>query len=354
MTRLFGDDLFFSEQVRRYSAPGSNSYVHVLLHSTNGHEAPNDNAVRCGEPFQLTDRMWICRLPTDLGEKVYEACESPGVPRQKVFRQYGQLYTVALFMGPPLAGQLTGWDAYGHITQFVGFSQLVHPTSLGFGNSIRFTFGPNGDFISAYPGPCRGMTEHAFTIPPHRNWICKQECEQVKHLLANTNPKELPDKAARAHWNVQHAAYQYFFEVKTLLIVTGLEALLHTRRQNSNGPGTGRQFKSRSVRLAELVGVPFTADDANELWDHRSDVSHGRDPWASRRNGREELQQPPELTKDNEPVRRYLRGEQLLRTTVLKCLTDREFAAIFASDDSVEDRFPIADVTKKGTARTPD
>jgi hypothetical protein len=285
--------------------------------------------------------MWICRLPNDLRDIVYQACESPGVPYQKAFRQYGQLYTIALFTGPWLSGQLSEWDAHGEITQFVAFSKLVHSTSIGFGNSARLTYDPNGEFISADPGPCRGITEQAFTIPHNRNWLSKSECERVKDLLANSNPKALPDKVARAHWNVQHAAYQYFFEVRTLLVVSGLEALLHTRNPRRGGPGTGKQFATRARQLAEVLQVPFTRDDAMAVWDHRSDVVHGRDPWASRRNGREGFQQPPELTKNDEIVRRYLRAEQLLRATVLRSLTEPQFAAIFASDDSVEKTFPV-------------
>jgi hypothetical protein len=346
MSGLFGSDEFFAEEVKRCSAGASNSYVHVLLHSTNGDDDPNDNPTRCRDPFQLTERMWICRLPDIIRDIVYKACESPGVPNQKVFRQYGQLYTIALFTGPWTPGQLSEWDAQGEITRFVTLSQLVHPTSIGFGNSARLTFDPNGDFISADPGPCRGITEQAFTISHHRNWISKSECEHVKHLLANTNIKDLSDRVARANWNVQHAAYQYFFEVRTLLVVSGLEALLHTRDpkpQSSNQklPGTGRQFVTRSKQLAELLNVHFTADDAKAVWEHRSDVSHGRDPWAARQNARGGQQQPPELTKNDPFVRRYLQAEKLLRTTVLRCLSDRQFAAMFESDASVEKFFPV-------------
>lgn len=311
------------------------------MHSTNGDAAPDRNAVRCLEPFQLTGRMWICRLPDNLRNIVYQACESPGVPCNKGTRQYGQLYTIALFTGPWTPGQLSGWDSQREITDFVGFSQLVHPTSIGFGNSARFTFAPNGDFISADPGPCRGITEQAFTIPNHRNWISKYECEQVKNLLAKSKFNVLPEKVARAHWNVQHAAYQYFFEVRSLLVVSGLEALVHTRNSNGRGPGTGKQFATRTEQLAELLKVPFTRDDAMAVWEHRSDVVHGRDPWASRRNGGEEMQQPPALTKQDDLVRRYLQAERILRAAVLRCLTDLKFAAIFASDDSVKKSFPI-------------
>jgi len=346
MSPLFGSDEFFVEKVQRHSTGAGNTFVHVLLHSTNGDDDPSDQAVPCQDAFQLTDRMWICRLPDNLRDTVYEACESPGVPYQKAFRQYGQLYTIALFSGFWTAGELSGWDAHGEITRFVTFSQLVHPTSIGFSNAARLTFGPNGEFISADPGPCRGITEQAFTVPHNRNWISKPECEQVKNLLANAKLKDLPDRVTRAHWNIQHAAYQYFFEVRTLLIVSGLEALLHSRTRASRkpqrkSPGTGEQFISRTKRLAELLKLPFTKNDAQAVWKHRSDVSHGRDPWAARQNARGGFPQPPELTKHEPTVERYLRAEQLLRATVLRCLTDRQFAVMFASDSSVEKFFPL-------------
>jgi len=290
--------------------------------------------------------MWICRLSDKLRDVVYEACESPGVPSQKVTRQYGQLYTVALFTGPWSPGQLSAWDAPEQITRFVTFSQLVHPTSLGFGSSARLTFGPNGEFISSDPGPCRGMTEHAFTIPHHRNWLSKPECDRIKWLVNNADLGKLPDKVARARWNVQHAAYQYFFEVRAMLVVSGLEALLHTRisklvKGKSKSPRTGEQFISRTKQLADLLRIPFNRDDAKAVWEHRSDVVHGRDPWAARQNARGNLQRPLELTKADDTVKLYLQAEQLLRVAVLKCFEDPNFAALFVSDDSVAQGFPV-------------
>jgi len=341
---MFGDDNFFTEQLRKTNAGGGNSFVSVLLHSTSGDDAKDERAVRCLDPFQLTNRMWLCRLPDKLRDIVYDACESPGVPRQKIFRQYGQLYTIALFAGEWMPGQQSAWDAHGEITLFVTYSQLVHTTSIGFGNAARLTFGPDSKFIRADPGPCRGITEYAFTIPHHRNWLSKSECEQIRNLLATSNFRDLPDRVARANWNIQHSLYQYFFEVRTLLVVSGLEALLHTRTPALKGrrrrPGTGEQFVSRTKRLADLLGIHFTSDDAMVLWDHRSDVAHGRDPWAARRSSGGS-QQPPVLTKSDETVRRYICADHILRTTVLKCLTDKTFAEMFVSDDSVEKFFPI-------------
>ena len=324
---------------------GSNSFVHVLLHSTNGDDDPSDQPLRCLEPFRLADAVWICRLPDKLRDSVYRACESPGVPYQKPFRQYGQLYTIALFAGPWLPGQVSSWDASGEITRFVTFSQLVHPTSIGFCNSARLTFGPNGEFIRADPGPCRGITEYAFTIPHHRNWLSRTDCEQIRLLFEQARLDKLPDRVARANWNLQYSAYQYFLEVRTLLLVSGLEALLYTTspkpKNRGRQPGTEKQFISRTTQLAELLNLPFNNADAQAFWKHRSNVAHGRDPWAARRNASDVVQNPPQLSKSDEDVKRYLRADRLLRTTVLKCLLNGQFAALFTSDDTVDKHFPL-------------
>ncbi|MCU1305002.1 MAG: hypothetical protein JWQ87_5286 [Candidatus Sulfotelmatobacter sp.] len=341
MSLPFGQPMFFEEQVRRFSAPGSNSHVHVLLHSTNGNDSDRSPAAKCLEPFELAERMWICRLPDYLRDIVYRACESPGEPYQESHRQFGQLYTVALFMGPLVPGLITSWDGYRHITRFLTFSQLVHPTSIGFGNTSVLTFDSDGQFKQATPGPCRGITEQAFTIPNTRNWLSLNECETVKNLMANADIDKLPARVSRAHWNVQHAAYQYFFEVRALLVASALDALVHVRTNKSKRLGTGKQFTERTLQLSTQLGIHFTNADAASVWEHRSDIAHGRDPWESRRDAKGAVQQPPELTKDDPLVRQYLASENILRSTILKCLTDPEFAARFESDESVEKAYPV-------------
>ena len=312
----------------------------MLLHSTNANDADDPGAAQCLEPFGLADRIWICRMPDHLRDIVYKACESPGEPYEPAFRQYGQLYTIALFMGPPEIGTVTSWDGYGHLSKVVTYSQLVHPTSIGFGNTAVLIFGPDGEFEQARPGPCRGFTEHAFSIPDTRNWLSQLECETVKDLFNNSNMDKLPDKVARAHWSVQHAAFQYFFEVRTLLVVSGLDALVHVRTPGRR-LSTGAQFTNRTVQLAADLGVWFTMDDAKAVWEHRSDIAHGRDPWAFLKDSNGKMPQPQTLSKNDDVVRRYIAAEQILRAAILKCLKEPDFAAKFSSDDTIEKAYPV-------------
>jgi hypothetical protein len=345
MPMIFGKPDFFVELLRRFSAPGRKSHIHVLLHSTNGNDSDEPGAVQCLEPFMLADRIWICRMPDHLRDIVYKACQSPGEPYEPSFRQYGQLYTIALFMGTPEAGTVTSWDGYRHLSKVVTCSQLVHPTSIGFGNTAVLIFGPDGDFEQARPGPCRGFTEQAFSIPDTRNWLSQSECETVKDLFNNSNMDKLPDKVARAHWNFQYAAFQYFFEVRTLLVVSGLDALVHVRTPGRRF-STGAQFTARTVQLAADLGVSFTTDDANAVWEHRSDIAHGRDPWAFLKDANGRMPQPQKLTKSDEVVRRYLAAEQILRAAIVKCLKEPDFAKRFSSDEAIEKAYPITAQTR--------
>jgi hypothetical protein len=110
----FGNPDFFSEMVLRRSIAGHRSQVHVLLHSTNGQDAVNKGAVAHLEPFSIGDILWLCRLPDELQDAVFRAREARGDPPEEAYGNPGQLYCVALFMGPILEGTIASWDGYGY------------------------------------------------------------------------------------------------------------------------------------------------------------------------------------------------------------------------------------------------
>jgi DNA ligase D-like protein (predicted ligase) len=136
-----------------------------------------------------------------------------------------------------------------------------------------------GNLSRPHQDRARGIAEQAFAVPNTRNWPSRAECETIKMLFENADINGLPERVARAHWNVQHAAYQYFFEVRTILVASGLDALVHVR---NSGPSIGskKQFVDRSVQLAQELGINFTNDDAAALWDHLTamDLDHARHP----------------------------------------------------------------------------
>jgi hypothetical protein len=64
---------------------------------------------------------------------------------------------------------------------------------------------------------------------------------------------------------------------------------------------TSRQFKEGMVLLASHLCISFTKSDAGALC-HRSDVVHGRDPWAGMRAAQIGFQIPATLAKNNPAV----------------------------------------------------
>jgi hypothetical protein len=132
-----------------------------------------------------------------------------------------------------------------------------------------------------------------------------------------------------------------------MLVTSAIDALVHVRTSTSKGLGTGKQFTDRTGQIAAELAIPFTREDAQEVWKHRSDIAHGRDPWESRRNAKGDLQQSPELTKNDPMVRRCLTSEQILRSVILKCLTDTEYAGRFECDECVENAYPVTRATAK-------
>ena len=338
---MFGTEKDFESLVKAYSGAG-NSSVYVVLHSTNGVAGSDRDAPVCEEAFEVAKDLWICRISNALRDAVYDACESPGSPPIRPHRQYGQLYTLALFNGPWAPGQVRG-DRDAELNTLLSLSQLVHQTTLGFANSARLDFDPEGDLIEAIPHACRGVTEQAFMVADERNWLARDEAVKVRDLYA-IGFGGLPDKVKRANWHLQHAFFQYFFEIRSLLMVTGLEALVHARVPLAAGQrsaGTTKQFIERTTKLAEMLGVPFTCDDARYVYEHRSDVAHGRDPWSARLDPRDRQEQVV-LSESVEVVRMYLKAERLLRSTIIRCITDQAFSSIFQTDASVAAALPVS------------
>lgn len=126
-----------------------------------------------------------------------------------------------------------------------------------------------------------------------------------------------------------------------MLVASALDSLVHIENEGL-GIGTGRQFKERVPMIAADFGITLTPDDAEALWKHRSDVVHGGDPWLSVRNPDDPKWQVPPLHRDEPFVRRHLIAEEVLRKTVLRCLTDQQFADRFASDDTVKACYPLS------------
>jgi hypothetical protein len=134
-------------------------------------------------------------------------------------------------------------------------------------------------------------------------------------------PELLPKRVETAFWYHEYAAWSYEPNVRWVLVVTGLEAFVHTPWIPSTP-----QFKIRIPLLAKEVGVPLvTTDEASRMYDIRSSFAHGRNL----------------ASLDDESRGLYCKMEALLRRTANRAISDREFAAVFSDETTINKRWPV-------------
>lgn len=221
------------------------------------------------------------------------------------------------------------FDGDGRLTATLAVSRLVHPTSIGFGNSARLILDDDDNILEAVPGHIKGTAAFAYVADPNRNWLTKTEGLEVGKLLGVFLAGEgtRPERVTRALWRHEYAAQSKYLDVRWLYIVSALEALFKItypapKKGQPRSPGSTKQFVARTVGVASrytVHGFVWTAADAEEAYRLRSDVAHGLAVKSA----------PPQL-----PL--YIRMETLLRHVLTEALSSAAFASIFSTDATIE------------------
>jgi hypothetical protein len=136
----------------------------------------------------------------------------------------------------------------------------------------------------------------------------------------------LPRRVHNALWHHEYAARTYYLDHRWTLVVTGLEALVHTDRRRSTA-----QFTGRVTKLASELAINLSKADASEAYDLRSQLAHGA---AFLSTGTTQRLSPSQ-------VGLYDRLEDILRLAVLRGMKDKAFADILDSDDKIRSRWSI-------------
>jgi len=271
--------------------------------------------------FELTDDLWIGPLDEDVAERVLDCCEPPGCWVKKPLRLFHQLYAYVREPVPPEAKHK--WDADNRLLDCVALSRLVHPTSVSFRYAGQIIYNSDGTVREVVPGPVQGHGADAW--PPNeqdRDWLNDTDLELLKKLVSELPIANLPPRVWRAFWYHEFAARTGYADVRCTLIVTALEALVHTDRQNST-----RQFTERVPQLAADLGVAnLIKDDAETAYDLRSRLSHG--------------QGLAIFTQAEREIYEWM--ELILRAAIKRAILDKQFAVVFSSDDLIRARWLLA------------
>jgi hypothetical protein len=119
-----------------------------------------------------------------------------------------------------------------------------------------------------------------------------------------------------------HAFHTYQLDLRFTLVVTGLEALVNTRKFKVTA-----QFKKRLQLAAKDVGITVTEDSAEQAYDYRSNFIHGQVL---------QVQNIGEKVKES-----YAPLETLLRLLVKKSIADQRFASRFESATTIDAVYPV-------------
>ena len=295
------------------------------LQTFQDHRPPEDN-------FYLTDDFWIGRLPKGISSNlVFDACDSPGLNFHPA-RQYGMRYAFCRKVEPTRETYYQ-WDQDHAIGSAIMLSRFIHPTTIGSSLAAKLYF-KNDVLESIVPGPTQSKCSHAWVVAETtwRDWLSMAELLQLRALLPRYTVNA-PTKVRLARKHADNTLYAYFLDERFASLVTAFESLLKTSRNDLT-----EQFKTRAARLAEILQLQLSREDLH-TYAHRSDFVQGSVPAFERLALEADGQAPDTAEVHPELIVRYNKCEQVLRLALLRASTEPEFAAMFSSNESIENVF---------------
>jgi len=254
---------------------------------------------------------------------VFDLC-SPHALKTDPVQQFDALY--AFVRGEDSDDYGLTWDTGEYIQTAIALSRLAHPTSIGFEDSARLFLTADGkDVHEGVPGPVKGFGAHAY-VSDHpknwRNWLTRQDAAMTRRLMQTFYQSEggRPPRITRALWFHEYTARTYHLDLRWVLVVTGLEALINVDERRAI-----QQFRTRTVGLADRCGVPWSDEDAKVAYRLRSKLAHGQQV--------SNLEAPEHVL--------YSGMETLLRIAVREAILNPDFGSIFADEDRIRAEWPL-------------
>ena len=266
--------------------------------------------------IDLADSLWVGRLPSDLSREIIKACWPACYPKQLEIL-FGQLYSFVreLPSNPP-----EKWDEDKRLQECVGLSKLIYPASIDFRFAARVVReGKKLKKIIPIDDPARG---YAF-VKEKRSWHTESDLHGLKELMGAwvSNSGSLSERVKRAFWFHEYASREYYIDIRWTFIVTALEALINTEKEQ-----VSKQFKERIPQLCKLLGIPeLSKEEAARAYTLRSTMLHGKSI----------------NTLDSNDKELYLKIEEILRETVKQAILNQETAQIFKDAQTVKEKLPV-------------
>jgi len=196
----------------------------------------------------------------------------------------------------------------------VALSRLVRPSPISLRYAARVWLTCEGVLSKVIPAGIIGPAAQAF-VSGTDDHLSTKELRKVGDLWKQYSSSPLPEWTSKVFWYCEYAARLREVDVRHVLVVTAVEALLYTH-------GLQRNFVQRSVCLASMLGVDgYGTKMARDAYRMRCSLSHAG--------------------KIGRPIPTasavHSRTESVLRAALKRCISDRSFAERFASKEAVAD-----------------
>lgn len=277
-------------------------------------------------PIELPAGIRIESLEHGFAERLLDAAEPRG-ENWEATRQFGVAHgyvrTVWKEAEGPDPDQLFEWDHERRLYPCAQLSRLVRDNGVGTEYAVRLLRQRDG-FERLVP--FAGYESHvAYRLhPEERGWLDAGEAGELAHLLeCYWLDEPLPDRVGRGLRRVDLVTRERYLEDALPVAVGAAEALVKIGRNSLKA-----QFVGRVSKLASEQDVDLDAEDCGEIYEDRSALVHG---------AAVDLADPGHLDRFG---RSFVALQETLRKTVRKAIEDRAFAAVFADDALVEERWP--------------
>jgi hypothetical protein len=299
---------------------------YVILHTSLAASFDPRIHIASNGPFVLSDDMKIETLDSEFAKKVISACEPPHHRIDKDIRDI-HLYAFVRKKPKTLPAPGTVMPSFCHLTPLltaVALSRLVRPTSTG-ARYIAEVF-PYGDDPAIQAIQMSGISPDVFIGDRKDDWLTLADGDELLQLMPwASEERKMHPRVHRAFWHHDTAMNTYYLDLRWTFVTAGLEALLTVEETQVRF-----QFKSRASRLAAELGVNLSPDDAHDAFTVRSKLGHAQ----------EFLFGIHKKIPASKHIPLYDKLETTLRLAVKRCLLDSSFADVFASADTVNDRWP--------------
>jgi len=288
------------------------------------HQIPK-NGVRAQHlrnAVNIVDDIWIGPLGS-LREPLLMASEARGEnwePRRHLHAPY------AVWRANPVLRADNGiwWDVDYSLATCIQLLRLARPTTLAYRYACRLRHDAEGQRI-IQPGGVVGHQAAAYISGSYQDGVQDEDIDVVRGLWATFDRGKLPNRVKNALWMHEHLAWIRLMNIRWPLVVTALEALVHTDDRKRSGGKVLSSTDQFCVRLAKLQDFAkaslWSSEDLREIYELRSSFAHGRGGEIDTMNGK--------------PLRLYELAEDGLRRILRSTIERSVLADIFRTDVSV-------------------